>query len=397
MKRVRDVQWSGDRGEGSIFFFVDTDRGQKVSRNLYLAYFAGGKEQLLSAKTDDIDDAKRELKRLLRNRENAREGKEALITPKTERVTVGELLDANIRRATEAGLTSLDGVSYRTDTLKELLGHVRAVDFRPEHVDAYKARRRRGEGTKRKAKASETAIRRELEILNAAFQYAVRRGVLRYAPYIEKPTVDNVRGQEIPLEKFPAILAAIECDDTRDFVEWLLLTAMRPKGVRALRWEWFDRDDWTLKVPSEKGGNARQFAIEGSLRRVIERRLAARRPGCPFLFHRAGAVLGEDRVRAIFYTALEKVELPAGRAGFTLYDTKKTAAGLLVDSGLSEAEAMAFSGHRTASMFERYVIRNADRHRESVRRRDAYLEKRLSEKKTPDSERIAVFPSVSKA
>jgi len=42
-------------------------------------------------------------------------------------------------------------------------------------------------------------------------------------------------------------------------------------------------------------------------------------------------------------------------------------------------------------------FRKADRHRESVRRRDAYLEKRLSEKKAKDSERVAVFPKESKA
>ena len=395
MKRIRDIQWTGDRGEGTIFFFVDADTGQKVSRNLYLAYWAGRKEQLLSAKTDDLDDAKRELKRLTRNRENAREGKETLITPKLERVTVGELLDANLRRAQEAKLASLEDLTYRTETLRALIGSVRAIDFRPEHVDQYKRRRRQGEGTRRNAKAGDTSIRRELEILNRAFRYAVERGVLRFAPFIEKPKEDNVRGQEIPLEQFPAILAALPCPDTRDFCEWLLLTAMRPKGTRGLRWEWFDRKSWTLKVPGEKGGNAREFAIEGTLRQVIDRRLVARRPGCPFVFHKAGEELDPRQVRRLFYGALEACGLEAGRAGFTLYDTKKTAAGLLVDSGLSEAEAMAFSGHRTPSMFQRYVIRNSDRHRANVRTRDAYLKKRLSEKKGSDSERVAVFPRVS--
>ncbi len=234
-----------------------------------------------------------------------------------------------------------------------------------------------------------------MRFCNRAFRYAVERGVLRFAPFIEKPRVDNVREQEIPLEKFPEILAALPCPDTRDFCEWLLLTATRPKGARALRWDWFDRQGWTLKVPSEKGGNAREFAIEGTLRKVIERRLAARRPGCPFVFHKGGEELDARQVRRLFYEALEACGLATGRAGFTLYDTKKTAAGLLVDSGLSESEAMAFSGHRTASMFQRYVVRNADRHRESVRRRDAYLEKRFAEKQPADAERVAKFPNVS--
>src|SRR5262249_40417087 len=154
-----------------------------------------------------------------------------------------------------------------------------------------------GEGTRKKTKVGETQIRHELQILDRAFRYAVERGVLRFVPFIEKPTEDNVRTQEIPLEEFPAILAAIKSADARDFCEWLLLTAMRPKGTRALRWEWFAPETWTLKVPSEKGGQAREFAVEGSLRRVFERRLAARRLGCAFIFHQGGEALDERRVR----------------------------------------------------------------------------------------------------
>lgn len=395
MKRVRDIQWAGDRGEGSIFFFVDAETSKKVSSSLYISYRAEGRECLVSAKTDELADAKRELKRLTRNRDNAREGKEPLMTPKAERVTIGDLLDANLRRAGAAKLESLRGVGYLTETLRNLLGQVRAVEFRPEHVDLYKERRKRGEGTARKAKVGDKSIREELAILNRAFTYAVERRVLHYAPFIEKPTADNVREKEIPLEKFPGILAAIGSPDARDFCEWLLLTAMRPKGTRALRWEWFDGDTWTLKVPSEKGGQAREFAIEGSLRRVFERRLAARRLGCPFIFHQDGEALDERRVRRAFYEALEACGLPTGRKGFTLYDTKKTAAGLLIDSGLSEHEAMHFSGHATASMFDRYIVKSSARHRENVKKRDLYLERRLAEKQPADAERVAVFPKVS--
>lgn len=391
--KVREILWRGDRGEGTIFFRLDRE-GKRVSPSLYLSYRANGSEQVKSAMTADLNEAKRELKRLTRNRENAKEGKEALITPKAERVTVADLLDANLRRAREEKRESPELI-YRTETLRNLLGSVRAVHFRPEHVDGYKARRRAGQGTARGAKVGETSIRRELEILNRAFTYAVERGVLRYAPFIEKPKEDNVREREIPFERYGGILAALPCSDTRDFCEWLLLTATRPKGARALRWEWFDSGTWTLSVPGEKGGNPRAFAIEGTLRRVIERRLAVRRLGCPFIFHRAGRELDARQVRREFYRALEACGLPTGRAGFTLYDTKKTAAGLLIDAGLTEREAMHFSGHKTPSMFDRYIVKSADRHRENVRKRDAYLEQRLADKRPADADRVAVFPKVS--
>lgn len=344
---------------------------------------------VVSAKTEDLADAKKELKRLIRNRENASEQLDVLKTPKVQSVAVGDLLDANLRRAESKGLLSLREMKYQTAVLRAILGDVRAVEFRPEHVDGYIARRGRGEGSRHKKKVSKTTIRHELEVLSRAFRYAVERRVLRQAPFIERLTEDNVRGKEIPLDEFPKILAAMTDPDARDFVEWMLLTAMRPKGVGAYRWEWFDGKAWTLKVPSQKGGQAREFAIDGTLRQVIERRIATRRLDCPFIFHRGGEQLDARRVRKAFYEALEACELPTGRAGFLLYDTKKTAAGLLIDAGLSEREAMRFSGHRTPSMFDRYVIKSPDRHREQILKRDRSLAGRLGEKAAANGERSA--------
>jgi len=50
-------------------------------------------------------------------------------------------------------------------------------------------------------------------------------------------------------------------------------------------------------------------------------------------------------------------------------------------SGLSDAEAMDFSGHRTASMLHRYRTKTAKRHGASVGKRDAYLAKQFADKK----------------
>ncbi len=370
----REVVWTGDRGEGSVFFRLDAE-GKRVSSKLYVAYRAGGKEHVKSAATTDAELAKRRLKRWTRNRDNAKEGKEPLITPKAEKVTVGELLDANLARARAKGLEDIGTYEYRTEMLRRLLGHVRAVEYRPEHTDQYAAKRKAGQGSKRGRKVTPTAVRRDLEILETAFTHAVKRRVLAFKPVIEKPGGDNVRNVEIPLDKFPKILAALRSEHVRDMVEWLLLTAMRPAAVRAFRWEWFDEKAWTLKVPAHKRGNAREFSIEGSLRRIFERRMARQVPGCPFVFHDGkGMPIRAKRLRKHFYKALTACGLPTGKAaGYCLYDTKSTATGLLLDAGLSDAEAMDFSGHKTASMLQRYRKKTAKRHGASVRKRDEYL------------------------
>lgn len=389
MKRKRESVWRDDRGEGSVFFFVNAETEKKISANLYLSYRAEGKEIVVSARTSDVTDAKRELRRLTRNRANAKAGKEALVTPKRERVTVGDHLDANLARARERGLADIKGYEYRTAILRSLLGHVKAVEFGPAHVRAYRERRARCEGTKAGRKAGATTIRRELEVLESAFRYAEKTDQFR-RPYIEKPVVDNVRDKEIPLDRVPDVLAKIEPVSARDFCEFLFLTGMRPKGIRGLLWEWFDLKTWTLAVPSQKGGNAREFSIEGSLRKVIERRISVRRLDCPLIFHEEGEPLDERKVREVsFYDALKACELPVGRdqGGFILYDLKATAVGAMLDAGLSDAEAMDFTGHKTASMLRRYRKKTAKRHGASVRKRDQYLAERFAERKPADAER----------
>lgn len=401
MKRIRDVQWSGDRGDGSIFFFVDAETGQadtgtgqlelstcrKVSTSLYLAYCARGRENVVSAKTDDLASAKRELKRLTRNRENAREGKEPLITPKAERVTVGELLDASLRRSEEKGCASLGQIRSRTETLKHRLGQIRAVDFRPEHVDAYTATRRK--------KVCPTTIRRELEILRATFNQAVRDRRIHLAPFIELPTVHNVSEVEFPADRLPALLAELGKVDEplRDLVEFISLTARRPKGTRALTWDLFDREQWTLRVPPEKGGREVLIGLDGTLRAVIQRRLAARQPGCDLIFHRGGQPMGEEKDRRLFAAAVKKLELPYGRRGaLTLYSVKSTAVGTMYDAGLGEVEIMGRSGHRTDAMLRRYRKEKPERAHAASEKVERYVQEQRekSEKKARESERSLV-------
>lgn len=362
MKRKRQVVWAGDRGEGTIFFFVDADTKAKVSRSLYISYRAQGKEILVSAKTEDLADGKREL-----------------------------------RRADRAQFASLPEMKYQTEILRALLGQVRAVDFRPEHADDYRERRLRGEGSRYKAKVGEKTIQNELGVLTKAFRYAVERGVLRFVPFIETHGVNPERKKEIPVADYYAkILPKMTDGAARDFVEWMLLTARRPKGIGALRWEWWDQKKGTIRMPPEKEGNPTVFSVRGLLQRVFDRRLA-RRLDCPFIFHRDGDPLDDENVRPYYYEALEACGVPIGRAGFTLYDTKKTAMGLMVDAGLTVEEIMAFSGHRSRAMVERYVVRNADRQAKSVDKRDAYLEEVLSQKEQGgDSERIAPVLTISR-
>jgi hypothetical protein len=95
---------------------------------------------------------------------------------------------------------------------------------------------------------------------------------------------------------------------------------MRQGEIAKLEWTGFDRETWTLTLPGRitKNRRPRRLALEGPLRVIIERRLAARRLDC------------------------RKI-------------------------------AMAISGHRTEAVFERYNIDTDDDLRQAVGKLSSYV------------------------
>lgn len=98
----------------------------------------------------------------------------------------------------------------------------------------------------------------------------------------------------------------------RDFTEWCYWTGMRKGEAAALQWKHFDRETWTIRLHarSAKTRRGRAIVLRGAFREIIERRLAARRLDCAFIFHRDGDPIAEFR-RAWARHAVQR----ASRAG----------------------------------------------------------------------------------
>lgn len=402
--RVRETVWKGDRGEGTVFYRLDPEKGSRLSRSLYISYRADGREQVVSTKTDDLEDAKRELRRLTRNRDNAREGLEALRTPRAERMTIRQLVEAFLYDAEhEKKRISIRAMRNHATPMLAVLGVVRAVDLKPEHVRRYKE-------TRRSQNLSAAKISRELEILKAAFNHAAKQGAIRVVPVIELPKVSNARKVFFPLERVPELLSVARglCVHAADFLGWLSYSGMRPKAIRRLRWTDLDAEDWVLTLAAEDDKNkfGREIALAGEGREIIERRprgfsglIFGHEPeGCTF--GRGGhgrklATLTERHVREVWKKALEKMELPCGETGFRPYDLKKTALRAIRRSGVPEERAMHFSGHKTASTFRRYDIVARDDNREDAERVSAYRARRFADKEPADADKRSKMLRIS--
>jgi integrase len=103
-----------------------------------------------------------------------------------------------------------------------------------------------------------------------------------------------------------------------------------------------------LRAEHSKSKKPRLVPLTGELRTLLERRRALRRLDCPIVFHRGdGAPLGN--FRKVWKTCRDAAKVP----GLLLHDFRRSAVRNMVRAGVPERIAMALSGHRTRSVFDR--------------------------------------------
>jgi integrase len=143
------------------------------------------------------------------------------------------------------------------------------------------------------------------------------------------------------------------------------ITGMRKGEIASLRWEDVDREVGAVRLKAEnaKTGEARTLMLVGDLAELMDRRwnarLFTRLTGTPFVseyvFHRKGQPI-ED-----FRGPWERACAAAGVPGLLFHDLRRSAARNMDRAGVSRHVAMAISGHKTESMYQRYnIVSEAD-------------------------------------
>jgi integrase len=213
------------------------------------------------------------------------------------------------------------------------------------------------------------SIRIELALLSKGFTLAVRARKLRTKPYIPKPEGDpsRVRAGFFTRQEVEELCKHLD-PDLADVVTFLFFSAWRVGEIRTLQWRDYDRHEQTIRLRAEhsKNKHGRVLPLVGELAAVIDRRLAARRLDCAFIFHRGGDPIGD--FRKVWKRACAAIGLP----GRLVHDLRRSGVKHLIDSGNDPHTVMAFSGHRTPSMLRRYHIIDLDDLRRAAAKASAH-------------------------
>jgi integrase len=149
-------------------------------------------------------------------------------------------------------------------------------------------------------------------------------------------------------------------------------TGARKSEILSLKWPQIDLDAGTayLEPGSTKNGQARIIPLHGELLDSVKELKTSRGPGppdCPYVFSRAGKAIGS------FHVSWRSACKRAGLDGRLFHDLRRTAVRNMVRAGVPERVAMAISGHKTRSVFDRYnIVVENDLHT-AARQLESYL------------------------
>ena len=265
---------------------------------------------------------------------------------RTRGLTVRELLGLVKSDYDAEGKRSRDTIRYPMRHVLDFFGEARrAKTVTEEDLQSYVVKRRDTEH------AAPASIKVELAMLRRGYRLALRAKLPSLTPN-DVPTFPTIRADQLGVrrnflrsEQVFRLLPYLGTD-VADLVHFLFATAWRVSEARGLLWVHVDAV--SIVLPTSKSGHPRSIPIAGEIAEIIERR-HARRIG-QWVFHRAGKPILSFRHQ--WKRALRAADLE----GYLVHDLRRSAILRMIEAGVDQKAAMEWSGHRTDTVFRRYLI-----------------------------------------
>jgi integrase len=343
-------------GNGRVFL-----RG----RIYHVAYCRNGHEFSESAKTTDENKAKKFLAKRL-----AESQKRDFVGPSEKRLTLDDLEAAIEADYVRHNRRSFDTVKFCLKRVREYFPHDRLLQI-ADRVEEYQNYRLN------ECKTPRSTINRHSAYLRRGFRLLYEAKKINTVPVIKLLEGENVREGFLGVADFAATLADIKDEDTRDIVAFVYNSGWRSGEGKKLEWDRVNTTDidWALTLPRKNSKNKkpRTLVLVGELREIIERRLAKRRPDCPYVFHRDGRPIKS------FRTAFKSAAKRVGLEGIIPHDMRRSAVRNLRRAGNDERDCMEITGHKTRAVFDRYDIIDEDDQRRALERQEQYKKEQLEQ------------------
>lgn len=227
--------------------------------------------------------------------------------------------------------------------LEPVFGRVKAGHVTEDRLSAYVSARK-------VEKAAAGTINRELALLRRAFKIHHNIPCPKF-PHLAE---DNVRKGFLTDEQYTKLTveAAKEGLWLRALLEVAATYGLRKGELLDLRVAQVDKATGRVWLEREqtKNGKARGFTLTATAKHLVFALLDGKKP-TDHVFTRPDGKEVKD-----FRGSWDNICERAGVPGLLVHDLRRTAVRNMVRSGISDRVAMAISGHKTRSVFDRYNI-----------------------------------------
>jgi integrase len=351
-------------GEGSLL-------KRRGCRYWYAQYYKDGRQIRVSTRTDVKQRALVILRKLMGDADRG-------LAPVTDlrKITYGDLRRGLLANYVERGNRSLE---VRADG-EETIGGLKALDsffgfsatnpgVPMTQITTDSARKFVRE--RQAAGFSAATINRSLACARRMLRIAYEDGKLQAVPVIRLLKEPAARKGFLPVAKFEELLGALP-SYLRPLILFLYWCGVRLGEARAIEWPQVDLQGRLIRLESDQTKNSEARTVP--LPAVLVDILSVAQP-------KTGRVFGDTNLRMEWASACaavglgktEKVKSKSGfkwqsYSGLIVHDLRRSAIRNLVNAGVPEKTAMAISGHKTRSVFDRYTIVSTDDITNAMRR-----------------------------
>jgi integrase len=351
------------KGEGRVF-----QRGSIW----WVAYSRNGHEIRESAETTDERKARKHLQKRLEEMKNPE-----FVGPAEKKLDLDDLerkIEADYIRH---GRRSWKTVKYCLKPVKEYFRYDRLLEITPSRTEAYQDYRL-------KQGMARATVNREVRYLLHGFRLLLNAHEISYGPNVKLLEGENVREGFTNRPEFEGICISLKSNRrihpvVEDITRFLYNCSWRSGEAKNLEWSKFDATDWIFRLSrkSTKNKRPRTLVLVGELREIIERRLADRRPDCPYVFHRDGKQIKS------FLKAFKSAAKVEGLQGLVPHDMRRSGIRNFTKAAVGESEGMSISGHETNSTYKRYGIIDEGMQRTALERVHEQQQEELERKVIP--------------
>jgi integrase len=196
-------------------------------------------------------------------------------------------------------------------------------------------------------------------------------------PRIPNLEENNVRKGFFEYDQFNKLRTELP-EHLRPVITFGYFTGCRKGEILSLRWPQVDLSRRVVRLePGEtKNDEARTVPLMGELYEmlVLQKQIRDQRwPGCEWVFFRYGKRITDFRGAWAEASKRAGVVDQDGNPERLFHDLRRTAVRNMVRAGIPERVAMAISGHKTRSVFDRYDIVSERDIREAAWKLESYV------------------------